>query len=110
NPEARSEGQAKASAQVGGPVAIGAVLWSGGSLGINFMLMIIAVISLTLALINLLPIPALDGGRLLVTATSRLALKRPLSQKAEERIHGTGMLILLSLILLITIVDVRRFF
>lgn len=109
NSTARTEGQAKATAQVGGPVAIGAVLWSGGSLGINFMLMIIAVISLTLALINVLPIPALDGGRLLVTSASRLILKRPLSQKAEERIHGTGMLVLLGLIVLITIVDVKRF-
>lgn len=110
NQEARSRGQAEASSQVGGPVAIMAVLWGGGSLGVNFMLMIIAVLSLTLALINVLPIPALDGGRLAVTLLSRKLLKRPLSRQAEERIHGTGMAVLLALVLLITIVDVRRFF
>jgi len=64
NKEARVNGQSEATAQVGGPVAIGALLWNGGSLGFNFMLMIIAVVSLTLALMNVLPLPALDGGRL----------------------------------------------
>jgi len=110
NSAARSNGQAEASSQVGGPVAIMEVLWGGGSLGINFVLMIIAILSLTLALINILPIPALDGGRLAVTLISTLVLKRPLSRSAEEKIHGAGMAVLLSLILLITIVDVRRFF
>lgn len=110
NEEARERGQAQASSQVGGPVAIMAVLWGGGSLGINFVLMIIAVLSLTLALINVLPIPALDGGRLAVTLFSRKLLRRPLSQELEEKIHGTGMAVLLALVLLITIVDVKRFF
>ncbi|MBA3757589.1 site-2 protease family protein [Candidatus Saccharibacteria bacterium] len=110
NQTAREQGQAKASSQVGGPVAIMAVLWGGGSLGINFILMIIAVLSLTLALINILPIPALDGGRLVVTLVSRKLLKNPISRAAEERIHGTGMAVLLALVLLITIVDVKRFF
>lgn len=110
NEEARQRGQAQASSQVGGPVAIMAVLWGGGSLGINFVLMIIAVLSLTLALINVLPIPALDGGRLAVTLFTRKVLRRPLSQELEEKIHGTGMAVLLALVLLITIVDVKRFF
>lgn len=110
NESAREKGQARASEQVGGPVAIMAVLWGGGSLGINFILMIIAILSLTLALINVLPIPALDGGRLAVTLISRKILRRPLSPLAEERIHGTGMALLLGLVLLITIVDVKRFF
>lgn len=110
NETARERGQARASEQVGGPVAIMAVLWGGGSLGINFILMIIAILSLTLALINVLPIPALDGGRLAVTLISRKLLRHPLSRAAEERIHGTGMAVLLMLVLLITIVDVRRFF
>ncbi len=110
NETARSKGQNEASSQVGGPVAIMAVLWGSGSLGINFMLMIIAIISLTLAIINVLPIPALDGGRLLMVLFSRLVLKRPLSQLAEERIVGGSMLLLIGLIVLITIVDVKRFF
>jgi regulator of sigma E protease len=74
------------------------------------MLAIIALISLTLAFMNVLPIPALDGGRLAVMLLSRGLLKRPISRIAEERIHGTGMAVLLALVALITIVDVKRFF
>jgi regulator of sigma E protease len=110
NHEARVNGQEAATAQIGGPVAIFKILSGSGTLGLNYMLAIIALISLTLAFMNVLPIPALDGGRLLVTLFSRGILKRPLSRAAEERIHGTGMAVLLGLIALITIVDVKRFF
>ena len=110
NDTAKDEGQQKATSQVGGPVAIVAVLWGGGTLGLNFTLFIIAILSLTLALINILPIPALDGGRLFVMYLSRLIKGRPFSPQVEERIHGTGMAVLLTLFVLITIVDVGRFF
>ncbi len=109
NHQARQNGQAKASSQVGGPVAIVAALWHSGSLGLNFLLMLIAVISLTLALFNALPIPALDGGRLLLTLIFR-SLRRPMSKTTEELIHGLGMVLILGLIVLVTIVDVKRFF
>ena len=72
------------------------------------MLFIIAIVSLTLAIMNILPIPALDGGRLWMTLISR-AFGKPLSAHLEEVINGVGMLILLTLIVLITIVDVHRF-
>jgi regulator of sigma E protease len=110
NHEARVNGGTQASSQVGGPVAIGEVLWGGGALGFNFTLMIIAVISLTLALMNVLPIPALDGGRLMMMWVSRGIFKKPLSRSAEERIVGASMAVLLALIALITLVDVNRFF
>ncbi len=100
---------AQASAQVSGPVGIFVLLKDGSLLGYQFILMIIAVISLTLAIMNVLPIPALDGGRLFVMLAFRL-MKKPLTQTKEEWIHGTGFAALLVLLLLITIVDVRRFF
>ncbi len=109
NHRARENGQTKATSQVGGPVAIGAILWGSGTLGIYFVLMIIAIISLTLALMNVLPIPALDGGRLFLILISRGLLRRPLSRKVEESIVGASMALLLALFILITIVDVRRF-
>ena len=109
NHQARVNGQTQATAQIGGPVAIGAILWGSGTLGIYFVLMIIAIISLTLALMNVLPIPALDGGRLTLILISRLILRRPLSRGAEERIVGASMALLLVLFALITFVDVRRF-
>jgi regulator of sigma E protease len=110
NHEARVNGQTQASSQVGGPVAIMEVLWGSGSLGINFMILVIAIISLTLALMNILPIPALDGGRLAMMLASRGVLKRPLSPATEERIVGASMAVILGLIALITLVDINRFF
>lgn len=100
---------AQASSQVSGPIGVFVILKDGSLLGVQFMLMIIGVISLTLAIINVLPIPALDGGRLFVTYLFRI-LRRPLSAKTEELIHGLGFMTLMVLFVLITIVDVKRFF
>ncbi len=103
-------GDAKqASSQVSGPVGVFVLLRDVSELGFQFILMIIAIISLTLAIMNSLPIPALDGGRLFVTYVYRL-LNKPLTEKAEDMIHGIGFMVLISLFLLITIVDVGRFF
>jgi len=100
---------AKASAQVSGPVGIVVLLRDGSLLGYQFVLLIIAIISLTLAIMNVLPIPALDGGRLFMLLVSRV-LKKPLSEQVEERIVGVGFTFLMLLVVLITIVDVRRYF
>ncbi len=108
NDTARQAGQTEASSQVAGPVGIFAVLYEISKQGIGLVLFIIALISLTLAIMNGLPIPALDGGRLFVMLLFR-AIKRPLKPEVEERIHGTGFAVLMGLFILITIVDVRRF-
>jgi regulator of sigma E protease len=97
-----------ATEQVSGVVGVGYVFDSASFLGPVFMLMIVAVISLSLAIMNSLPIPALDGGRLFVTLLFRV-LKKPLTKDLEEKIHGTGFALLMVLFVLITIVDVQRF-
>lgn len=99
----------KASEQVSGPVGIFVVLKQGTILGIQYILLIIAVISLSLAIMNVLPIPALDGGRLFVLLVAR-AIKKPLTPQVENAIHGAGFLFLIGLIILISIVDVGRFY
>ncbi|MEO8105653.1 MAG: M50 family metallopeptidase [Candidatus Saccharibacteria bacterium] len=109
NATARQHGQTSAASQVSGPVGIFVVLKDGSLLGYQFMLLIIAVISLTLAIMNILPIPALDGGRLWITLITR-ALHRPLSPKREEAINLAGFATLMLLIIAITVVDIRRFF
>lgn len=96
-----------ASETVSGPVGIFYIFSQVGSL--SFMLFIAGVVSLSLAIMNLLPIPALDGGRLAVTAIFE-ALNKPLTEKTENAIHGTGMAFLLLLIIFITVLDVSRFF
>ncbi|HSX45443.1 MAG TPA: M50 family metallopeptidase [Candidatus Saccharimonadia bacterium] len=107
NNTARQHGQTSASSQVGGPVSIFFILKDGSLLGWQFMLFIIAIISLTLAIMNILPIPGLDGGRLWLTLFTR-GIKRPLSAKTEEAIIAAGYLVIISLIILVTIVDVHR--
>ncbi len=107
NKEARQAGQEEASSQVSGPVGIFTVLYEISKQGIGLVLFVIGLISLTLAIMNALPIPALDGGRLFVTLLYR-AMKKPLQPHVEERIHGTGFAVLMLLFVLITIVDIRR--
>jgi regulator of sigma E protease len=109
NTHARQNGQTAASEQVSGPVGVYVILQDGSLLGYQFILFIIAIISLTLAIMNILPIPALDGGRLWLTLFTR-AIGKPLSSKKEEWINASGFIFLISLMILITVVDVRRFF
>lgn len=100
---------AQASENVSGPVGIFAVLQQGSYLGYQFILFVVALISLTLAIMNSLPIPALDGGRVFVMLVYR-ALKKPLSPRTEENIAAIGFSLLIILMILITVVDFRRFF
>jgi len=107
NTAARQHGQTAASAQVGGPVAVYKILRADSALGYQFVLFIIALVSLTLAIMNILPIPALDGGRLWLTLIFR-ALKKPLSQRSEETISAIGMTVLILLMIAVTYVDIHR--
>lgn len=107
NSDARESGQSQASSQVAGPVGIFSVLYQIAFEGFSLVLFIVAIISLTLAIMNILPIPALDGGRLFVTLLFRV-IKKPLTQNIEEKIHGTGFAVLMLLFLIITVVDLRR--
>lgn len=97
------------SENVGGPVAILGVLFpSARADGLGSLMLVSALVSLTLAVMNLLPIPALDGGRWFVTMLYRVVLRKPLTKEREEQIHGTGFLVLLGLIVLITIADIGK--
>lgn len=98
-----------AKENVSGPVGVVVILQNATAFGIYFVLAFIGLISLTLAIMNALPIPALDGGRLAVTLIYR-ALNKPLTERAEQLIHGTGFAVLMLLIVLITVVDIDRFF
>ncbi len=109
NSSERRAGQAQTTEQVSGPIGVFYILNAGAHEGVAMVLFIVAIISLTLAIMNILPIPALDGGRLFVTLVYKV-MKKPLSEKTEDRIHGTGFLILILLMVLISIVDIKRFF
>lgn len=109
NTHARQAAQSQASQQVVGPVGIFFVFKYGSLLGYQFILMIVAILSLALAIMNILPIPALDGGRLWLILISR-ALRRPINPQKEELINAAGFISLMLLVVLITVADVKRFF
>lgn len=94
---------------VAGPVGIfGVIFPAAEKAGPRQLILLSAIISLTLAVMNALPIPALDGGRWFVTALFRV-MKRPLSKETEEKIHGTGFMVLMGLVVLVTIADIAKF-
>lgn len=100
----------KAGESVAGPVGIlGVIFPSASEAGFSQVVFLAAIISLTLAVMNFLPIPSLDGGRWFVTAAFKL-FKKPLTKEREEAIHGTGFMILIGLVLLVTVADVAKLF
>lgn len=115
SPDQTAREQAKqnlelAGSSVAGPIGIlGTIFPAAGQAGLTQLIFLSAIISLTLAVMNILPIPALDGGRWFVTALFRL-MKKPLTKEREEKIQGTGFMILMLLVLVVTIADVSKLF
>ncbi len=98
----------EASTKVSGPVGIlGVIFPQMQQAGIKPLILLTAVISLSLAVMNVLPIPALDGGRWFTMTVFKL-LKKPLTKDREERIQAVGFMALLGLIVLVTIADVSK--
>ncbi len=95
--------------QLGGPLLAAQLAVQQVQLGFLPLLMFLAVISLNLAVINLLPIPVLDGGHLLFLLIEKIK-GRPLSVKAQEIGNTLGLVILVTIMLLATYNDILRFF
>ena len=72
--------------------------------GMRYLLQALAYLSVSLSLLNLLPIPALDGSRILLLGVEAVR-RRPLNPKAEAVIHGLGFLVLLALLIVVSIRD-----
>ncbi len=98
------------SQSVAGPIGIlGTIFPAAEQAGVTDLVFLTAIISLTLAVTNILPIPALDGGRWFVMFIYRLR-RKTLTKQAEERIQAVGFSVLMSLFVLITIGDVVKLF
>ena len=93
--------------QLSGPIGVVGAISSAASNGIYSLLYITAFLSVNLGFINLLPIPALDGGRL-VFLFIELILGRPISRSKEGLIHTIGFIFLMGLILFVSFKDVIR--
>ncbi|MEO5950410.1 MAG: M50 family metallopeptidase [Candidatus Saccharimonadales bacterium] len=95
---------------VAGPIGIlGTIFPAASAAGPTQLVFLTAIISLTLAVMNVLPIPALDGGRWFVMVIFRL-LKKPLTKEREEKIQGVGFMVLMALVVFITVLDVTKLF
>ena len=95
--------------QVSGPVGTTTAIGESTKLGIDSLLLIVALISINLGIVNLLPFPALDGGRILLLAIESVR-RKPLSQKIEYGINAAGLILLLGLMLVITVKDIIKLF
>ncbi len=95
------------SDNVAGPVGIVALLSNIVDLGVPYVLLFVASISISLAVINVLPLPALDGGRFAMVAVQRLTGKS-LNQRTENMVHAAGFAALILLMVVITFFDIRR--
>lgn len=100
--------QHKVSPNIGGPVMIAALSGKAVRLGFIYILQFVALLSLNLAIINLLPIPALDGGRVLFVIIEKFK-GRAVSLNVETWIHVVGFWLLIALTVLITARDINRF-
>ena len=94
------------TSQLGGPIRIAKISGQVAEFGVLAFISMMAYISISLGLINLFPIPMLDGGHLMFYAFEKV-LGRPLSQKTQEGFFRIGLFLLLSLMLFTTFNDLK---
>lgn len=97
------------SVELGGPVRIAQITGDAARMGLPYLINFSAMLSINLAIINALPFPALDGGRILFIGLEKI-MRRPVRKEMEGKIHYVGFIILLILIALVTYKDIARLF
>ena len=95
--------------EIAGPVGIFVITEKAAKFGFVYLLQLTAFISINLAIINILPFPALDGGRLLFLIIEKIKGK-PVSERAEKIAHSIGFAVLIILMIIVTYRDILRFF
>lgn len=94
---------------VTGPVGIAQYARTASTFGFSSLLVFIAFLSLNLAVLNLLPLPALDGGRIVIVAFEGI-IRRPLPQRALAIVHTVTFFLLIGIMVIVTIKDVIKLF
>ena len=92
-----------------GPVGIYSVVDSQAKAGVDSILYLIAFLSLNVGVINLIPLPAFDGGRILFLIIEKIK-GSPVSSRVENTIHNIGFLLLIGLMILVTFSDIFKLF
>ncbi len=99
--------QGRTVGEVAGPVGLASMVGKFYGLGASYFLAFVGVISLNLALLNTLPIPALDGGHLLFLIIEKVK-GSPIKREFEQKLHTIGFALLLTLMLVVTIHDILK--
>lgn len=99
----------KVSVEVAGPIGIAKITSQAVKFGSIAVLQLLGILSLNLAVINILPFPALDGGRLALIFYEFVS-GRKVNPKIEQRLNLVGFAVLISLILLVTVNDLIKLF
>lgn len=99
----------KAGVELSGPVGIAVITGKAARLGFTYLMQFTALISINLAVLNIIPFPALDGGRLLFVGIEKLK-GRPVSRKIETAINAAGFAFLIMLMIYVTAKDIIKFF
>ena len=94
---------------VSGPVGMIGLVHQSAARGLISFFYLVALISLNLAIFNLLPLPALDGGRIIFVII-RMITGKAITDKQEAMVHGAGMVLLLSLMVFVTWNDIIKLF
>lgn len=94
-------------AGIAGPIGIIAFAGDAGALGVAYFLQFIGVLSVNLAVLNVLPIPALDGGRIFFLLIEKIK-GSPVSMRVEQAAHAAGFIVLVFLLLLVTYKDLAH--
>ncbi len=95
--------------ELAGPIGIATLTGQAYVMGLSYLMNLVAVLSIHLAILNFLPFPALDGGRLVFLAFEKLRGK-PISQKIEQAVNLSGFVLLLALMAFITWKDIVKLF
>ena len=96
-------------AEVSGPVGIASLTGQAARVGFNFLLQFVAIISVNLAVLNIIPFPALDGGRVLLLGIEK-AKGSPVPKKVEGLLNMLGFYLLVLLMVYVTYKDISKFF
>lgn len=99
----------KISENVSGPVGIFNMVGEASNLGFDYLLLFAAVLSISLAVFNILPFPALDGGRILFVLIEWITRKK-ISEKWQGILNGAGFIILILLMIIVSARDVIHLF
>jgi len=94
--------------EISGPVGIAVMTGEVARLGISYLIQFAAILSINLAILNIFPFPALDGGRIVFLLFEKIKGK-PVSERVEGLVHSLGFLFLMGLVVLITYRDFVKF-